>query len=154
MVMAIHVIHRYLYDAHFALENGYNVFWSRPGTWTVTCGRDNPPEPFKESLRNFPFDKTTCKIDIASWLYDSSYIAVSHLGSSDPTDLTVINNTAVEFMITKPVPAEADSGYYQFVQSDWSVLTLEVRGACGSITTFALARIRNLLLRCKLTEIR
>ena len=124
---------RFLYDAQYAMENGYNIFWSRPGTWTVTCGRKtNPKEPFKESLRNFPFDKTTCKMDIASWLYDSSYIMV---GSTMPEKdilsigydaMTVMDDTAVEFTITEPVPSVADSGDYTSVASKWSRRALAI----------------------------
>jgi hypothetical protein len=120
----------YLYDAKFAVKNGYNVYWSRPGTWTVTCGRTNPPEPFRETLKRFPFDATTCKMDIASWLYDSSYIQVDPDDATAATtarEVSYVENTAVEFMITKPQPALADSGAYESVQSSWSVLTLEFK---------------------------
>ena len=83
-------------------------------------------------------------MDIASWIYDSSYILVSptesdERGRVDSTYVTVAENTAVEFMITTPVPSEPDSGAYDIIQSLWSVLTLEFTGALGSVAIKILA---------------
>ena len=80
----------------------------------------------KASLKDFPFDKTTCQLDIASWLYDGELLTVSNATLVTGVYDSNLKDTAVEFDITTPrTRSDALAGSYESLASKWSLLLLE-----------------------------
>jgi hypothetical protein len=81
-------VNAYVYDNKFAENNGYNVFYSRPGALIASC---------KLELHMFPFDKQQCSLTFESWVHGGGHISVSSMAKGFEVDP---NGNSEEYKIT------------------------------------------------------